>query len=273
MRARKRKGDSEPEKSSIITTLVNWKNRIIGTGVEKADQLLANPLNWRIHPKHQQEALEAVLNEVGWVQQVIVNKRTGHVVDGHLRVALALRREEEEVPVVYVDLSEDEERVILATIDPLAGMAVPDKDALRSLLDSTNASSEQVKELLAKVREDHAPDEDDEDEDPSDASLLKLMDVTIPEPTTEVKHGDLWKMGNNLLSIVDPVDEWPAVMDKIKPDDLLVPFPGVYACIANPPHGKRMVMMQPDKWIAAFMLDHYKEINGDKRVRLLERVT
>ncbi len=28
-----------------------WRNRITGSGEEAPDQLLANPANWRIHPK------------------------------------------------------------------------------------------------------------------------------------------------------------------------------------------------------------------------------
>ena len=31
-----------------------WRNRIVGEGVEAPDQLLANPQNWRTHPKFQQ---------------------------------------------------------------------------------------------------------------------------------------------------------------------------------------------------------------------------
>ena len=36
-----------------------WVNRIVGTGEEAPDQLLANPRNWRVHPKAQQDALAA----------------------------------------------------------------------------------------------------------------------------------------------------------------------------------------------------------------------
>src|SRR5438309_1172713 len=97
---------------------MQWKVRIIGHGMEPPDQLLANPLNWRIHAKFQQDALAGVLDQVGWVQEVIVNQRTGHLVDGHLRVTLALRRGEVSIPVKYVDLSEQEEALVLATLDP-----------------------------------------------------------------------------------------------------------------------------------------------------------
>ena len=95
---------------------------------------MANPRNWRIHPKGQQDALGSVLDEVGWVQQVLVNRTTGNVVDGHLRVELAISRDEPAVPVLYVELSEDEEALVLASLDPLSAMAATDEDKLRELL-------------------------------------------------------------------------------------------------------------------------------------------
>ncbi len=110
------------------------KNRIIGSGIEKLDQILFNPRNWRIHPLNQQNALKEVLDEVGWVQEVIINKRTGHLVDGHLRCQLAARNNETEIPVKYIDVSEDEEKIILATLDPLSAMSAPDKEKLEAIL-------------------------------------------------------------------------------------------------------------------------------------------
>jgi len=70
---------------------MEWSNRIVGEGQESPEQLLANPENYRRHPKEQIEALEGVLDEVGWVQRIIVNKATGHLIDGHARVELAMR--------------------------------------------------------------------------------------------------------------------------------------------------------------------------------------
>jgi hypothetical protein len=72
---------------------------------EAPDQLFANPANWRIHPKAQQDALAGALDQVGWVQQVPVNRRTGFVVDGHAWVALALTRGEATVPVLSMSSS------------------------------------------------------------------------------------------------------------------------------------------------------------------------
>lgn len=128
-----------------------WRNRIVGHGEEAPDQLLANALNWRIHPKAQQEALAGVLDEVGWVQDIIVNQRTGNVVDGHLRASLAISKGEATVPVVYVDLDEHEERLILATIDPLSAMAATDTEQLASLLADVTVTDAALQSMLADL--------------------------------------------------------------------------------------------------------------------------
>ena len=129
-----------------------WENRIVGTGEEPPEQLMANPFNWRIHPKVQQEALEGALDQIGWVQQIVVNRRTGHVVDGHLRVTLAMRRNEASVPVLYVDLSEDEERLALATLDPISAMAAADDVKLGELLAQVEVQEAGLAALLQDLK-------------------------------------------------------------------------------------------------------------------------
>jgi hypothetical protein len=129
----------------------SFKNRIIGHGEEAPDQLLANPKNWRIHPKAQQDALSGVLAEVGWVQNVIVNQRTGHLVDGHLRVQVAMRDNAATIPVAYVDLSPEEEDLILATLDPLAALAGTDKEKLEDLLNEIGSNNPEVQALLTSM--------------------------------------------------------------------------------------------------------------------------
>lgn len=139
------------EKSSGGTP---FRSRIVGEGEEAPDQLLANPLNWRVHPKEQVDALEGLLKQVGWVQRVIVNKRTGHVVDGHARVALALRRGEPAMPVLYVDLSEAEERLVLAAIDPIGGLAGTDQGLLDQVLEGLVAEDAGLQALLDSLKND-----------------------------------------------------------------------------------------------------------------------
>ena len=84
------------------------RSRIVKHASVAPATLLANPKNWRTHSPEQRAALEDVLDRVGWVQDVIVNQRSGLLVDGHLRVEVARDRGEARIPVVYVDLSPDE---------------------------------------------------------------------------------------------------------------------------------------------------------------------
>jgi len=57
--------------------------------------------------------------------------------------------------VVYVDLTEDEERVALATIDPLGAMAETDQIALDELLDSLDVENPTLAAMLSEL---HGPD-------------------------------------------------------------------------------------------------------------------
>lgn len=112
-----------------------WANRIVRQGEADPTSLMANPNNWRLHGELQGKALEGVLDGVGWIQNVIVNETTGHIVDGHLRVKLAVENGEALVPVVYVELTEEEERLALTSIDPIAALAETDQRALSALTD------------------------------------------------------------------------------------------------------------------------------------------
>lgn len=138
----------------MTATQPAWRNRIIGHGEEAPDQLLANPRNFRVHPKAQQDALAGVLSEIGLVDEVIVNQRTGFVVNGHLRVALALRSGQPTVPVKYVDLSESEEATILATFDPISALATTDAAKLDELLREVATGEAAVQAMLAELAKD-----------------------------------------------------------------------------------------------------------------------
>ena len=129
-----------------------FRSRIVGEGWEAPDQLLANPANFRVHPGTQAAALAGALGDLGWVTRVVVNKRTGHVVDGHLRVALALQRSEATVPVTYVDLTEAEELKALATLDPIAAMAGTDKALLEELLATVQTEDAALAEFLEGLK-------------------------------------------------------------------------------------------------------------------------
>jgi hypothetical protein len=165
-----------------------WRNRITGAGEEAPDQLLANPANWRIHPKAQQDALAGALDAVGWVQQVLVNQRTGFVVDGHARVALAISRNEPSVPVLYVDLDPDEEALVLAILDPIGAMAGRDDEKLRALLADVTVDDAGLLALLGDLGGSEPK-----------AGLTDPDEVPEPPEEPYVQPGDLYRLGDHRI--------------------------------------------------------------------------
>ena len=131
-----------------------WENKIVGYGDEPPEKIKSNPLNWRWHPQHQRAVMNDILAEVGWVSQVIINRQTGLLLDGHLRVEEALRNDEQSIPVIYVDLAEDEERQLLATLDPLSALIETDDRKLDDLLQKINTNSEHIAMLLDGLQPD-----------------------------------------------------------------------------------------------------------------------
>lgn len=174
-----------------MTSSTHWQNRIVGHDIVDADQLLANERNPRIHPKFQQDVMSDVLSKVGWIQDVIVNKRTSDawgrdrgietVVDGHLRVALAISRSEQ-VPVKYVDLTPEEEATVLATFDPITALATYDREALDSLLRDVATDSAVVDKMLSELAEANGvtiPNSDNGGDD----NYSRKIDIPIYEPS------------------------------------------------------------------------------------------
>jgi len=159
--------------------VTTWRSRIVETGTADPRSLIANPQNWRKHPKSQADAISGVLDEVGWVQDVIVNRTTGRLVDGHLRVEVAIQTKQETIPVTYVDLSEAEEALILATFDPISAMATADAEILRDLLDHVSTGEAAVQQMIADLAEREnivAPDVEFPEYDESIADSVKYCE-------------------------------------------------------------------------------------------------
>lgn len=193
-----------------------WQNRIVGYETHPASWFRANPQNWRIHPKAQQDALGGVLDSVGVVQNVLVNQRTGNMIDGHLRVTLALRRgDETPLPVTVVDLSEEEEATILATLDPLAAMAATDKAKLDELMRAVQSDDARVQAMLAEMAEreglEYGREEPKDDPGAQIDRAEELREKWGTEP------GQLWQIGRHRLICGDCTDR--AIVERVMGGD------------------------------------------------------
>lgn len=244
---------------------MNIKNRIVDKGDVEIEQILFNPKNWRLHPKEQQTSLQGVLERIGWVQQVIINTQTGNLIDGHLRVQLAARNGDKTIPAIYVDLSEQEEAIILATLDPLGAMAATDREKYAELLSFVEADTEAVKKLLDEISEREGLNAI-----PSDGNLLALSQVAIGDPKHKVYRGDVYKVANHYLICESVISGWSIWAEYLtsNPGWLFVPYPGAFIPLSERANENYLVMVQPDEYICGHILDRYAEIYGEESIRL-----
>jgi hypothetical protein len=129
-----------------------WTNRIIKYGVMPASEFLAHPMNARLHPKHQQDALAGSLDELGWIDDVTITP-DGMVTDGHLRVTLALREgDSTPVPFKVVDLDEAEAKKALLIKDPIAALAAVDVQNLDALMRDVDTGSAALMDMLSNMQ-------------------------------------------------------------------------------------------------------------------------
>jgi hypothetical protein len=203
-------------------TAAPWQNRIVGHGDVPPADLIPNPKNWRNHPDEQQRALSGALSEVGWVTEVMVNRTTGHVVDGHLRIELALARKEPSVPVTYVELSQDEEQLVLATLDPIGALADAEATALADLLAGLEPADAALRALLDDLAREH-------DIDALRGGFTDPDDVPEIPAEPYVQRGELYALGEHRLLCGDATN----------PDDVARLLEGAEPTLlaTDPPYG------------------------------------
>ena len=98
------------------------RNRIKCHRRVRAGDLVPHELNFRLHPEHQKAALQALYREVGFARSLLAYETADgrlKLIDGHLRRDLD---PDMEVDVEILDVTEEEARALLLSIDPLAGV-------------------------------------------------------------------------------------------------------------------------------------------------------
>jgi len=126
---------------------MTMKDRVKELRRVPASELRANPKNWRRHPPSQEAALRGVLEDIGFADAVIARETDDglELIDGHLRQEVM---GDQPVPVLIVDVTEEEADKMLLTYDPLAMMAHADQDQLLHLLRDTQFESQAVNDML-----------------------------------------------------------------------------------------------------------------------------
>jgi hypothetical protein len=184
-------------------TVPDYRNRIKGLRTVRARDLQANPRNWRTHPREQHEALRGILKEVGWASALVARELPDGslmLIDGHLRADAA---EDEEVPVVVVDVTEQEAEKLLLSMDPLASLADSNAQALESLLRDVQTGDSALAKMWEGLAEENGLLEDGE---------VKVTEVDVKPPPRMawvlvgipvVRYGEIQSAMEQIASVPD----------------------------------------------------------------------
>src|SRR5438477_12928596 len=111
------------------------RNRIQAHRRVRAGDLVPHELNYRLHPDGQRAALEGLYHTVGFARNLLAYELPDgrlKLIDGHLRRDLD---PDLEVEVEVLDVTEEEARALLLSIDPLTALAQTQEQLHRRLLE------------------------------------------------------------------------------------------------------------------------------------------
>jgi len=169
--------------------------------------------------------LKRSIQEFGYVEPIVWNKRTGNIVGGHQRHKVLLDMGMREVDCVVVDLDETKEKALNLALNKIQGDwdDLKLKDLLQELaigefdIELTGFDVVEIEDLMTQF---HVPEEIIEDE--------------VPEPPEEpiTKPGDLWILGKHRLLCGDATkkEDVERLMDGKKADMVFT----------DPPYGMKL---------------------------------
>lgn len=153
--ARKRaaKKNATPQAAPPPAAPGSFASSIVGFEYVDPKTIRRNPLNFRQHPPGQKDAMRDALHRVGFVQAIVANQRNRHLIDGEMRLDLAIENAEEKIPCLWVDLDPAQERLALATMNPIGELAVIDPEQLHKLLEAQSLEVGGLSELMSSLNE------------------------------------------------------------------------------------------------------------------------
>lgn len=148
------------------------------------------------HPEAQADSLAGVIDQAGWAGAALLNRTTGRLIDGHLRREEAIRRGEL-LPTLVDEWSEAQERLLIATINPIAMLAEGNREQLADLAASVTADVDAG--LLQ-----------------TDERLDAIIQAIVTEPTDEDEEGPELERGDVPDALFPTDNEWQIPLLDIK---------------------------------------------------------
>lgn len=171
------------------------------------------------------EKLKRSIETFGYVEPVIWNTKTGHIVGGHQRFKVLQEQGATEIDCVVVDMTESEEKALNIALNKVSGewdmpkLAELLEDLDKSMFDVslTGFDVAEIEDLFSKV---HDKDVNDDGFDTDKA----LEEIKMPVS----KAGDIWLLGKHRLICGDST--------KLSDVEKLMDGKKANICVTDPPY-------------------------------------
>jgi DNA modification methylase len=245
-----------------------WENRIVETGEIDISKVILNPNNPKQHPAYQKQMLSGFIEDVGWVNFTIINKRTGHLVDGEGRYWSAIENDQKTLPVAWIDVSEEEELKILASLDTTTSFAtinitkmtdvvkriVANNDGMRNIIKAiTQRNKIDITDVLNKNTNIDKPKSDGiekegddiEKEDDGYTQLSDKNDEIMKKENEKldqialdnnIKTGDVWELAPNVFVMCGDSREKADILTLVSRSGALKNVVGITGVFTSPPY-------------------------------------
>jgi len=168
------------------------------------DLLQPNPANPRVMPEEEMQALEHSVDHFGLVDPIIVRREDSTIIGGHQRIVAARRLGFTQVPVIVVDVTEEEAKLLSLALNNISGTwdehklaeLLRELDGLAGLdLSVAGFDDEEIKAYLAAL-EAEVVRHKEEDFD---------LEAAIQEAreSSRIQRGEVWALGRHRLMCGD----------------------------------------------------------------------
>ena len=172
------------------------------------DQLHPDPANPRHISEEELDALERSIRQFGFVQPVLVRRADRAVIGGHQRLVAARRLGLTTVPVIFLDLTTEQARLLGLALNKISGswddallarllselQAVPELD-----LSLSGFGEDEIRDLLRSLETREKRDR------PESFDLDEALEEARRAPL-RAKPGDIWQLGDHRLGCLDATD-------------------------------------------------------------------
>ena len=156
--------------------------------------------------EHEREALDQSLSEFGFVEPIVVRRADHTIIGGHMRVQAARRLGHTEVPVIFVDVTDERARVLALALNRISGEwdevllarllaeleETPDVDTAL-----TGFANDEIARLLKSL--DTREKRDRPEAFDLDAALAQ-------KSPTRATLGEVWQLGDHRIMCGDATD-------------------------------------------------------------------